>query len=276
MSTLEKDALTALVFKDWKPTERDKPIEHPFIKMNAEGKDKEQMKLRPLQVLKLNDSRAVLLLAAEPVIAGHSTPGVLSAYWFKRTGDSWSLDKRQEEVAMLGIFGHFADTSLHELWPGHFALAVYSNQAGGGQESQSLSLYKIDEQGVSSMVKDDALLLDMSTEGTQGCDERMQQVPGKKMRKRFNDLETQPVQCYDLKTKWSIKKGEAAPGDLLLESSARIFSNKEIGQDADRDGESYINYEFTAQARHDKQVFRYDAAKGGYQLDGRKNLLPDW
>ncbi|PXX37315.1 hypothetical protein [Undibacterium pigrum] len=89
VTSLDKDALTALVFKDWKPAEKDKPVWHPVIRMNQESKDKEQMTLRPLQVQQLGDDRAVLLLAAEPVIAGHGTPGVLSAYWFKRTGDRW-------------------------------------------------------------------------------------------------------------------------------------------------------------------------------------------
>ncbi|MFZ6744003.1 hypothetical protein ACO0LC_12295 [Undibacterium sp. JH2W] len=275
MTTLEKDALTALVFKDWKPAEKDKAIEHPFIKLNPDHKGKEQMLLRPLHVLKLNDSRAVLLLAAEPVGAWHGMPGVLSAYWFKRTGENWSLDKRQEEVDFLGIFGRFDDTSLHELWPGHFALAVYSHQAGGGEEGTNLSLFKIDEQQVSTITSEGGLMISSSTEGTLGCEERMKQVPGKKLRKRYNDIETQPVQCYDLKTTWSIKKGQTAPGDLMLETSARIFSNKEIGQDADPDGESYINYELTAQRKHDKQVFHYDPAAGVYQLHSRKKLLPD-
>lgn len=99
MTSLDKDALTALVFKDWKPAEKDKPVGHPVIRMDKERKDKEQMKLCPLQVQRQGDDSAVLLLAAEPLIAGHGTPGVLSAYCFKRTGDRWSLDERQDEVA---------------------------------------------------------------------------------------------------------------------------------------------------------------------------------
>jgi len=273
VTSLDKDGLTALVFKDWKPAEKDKAIGHPVVRMDKERKDKEQMKLRPLQVHRLGDDRAVLLLAAEPVIAGHSTPGVLGAYWFKRTDGRWSLDKRQDEVGWMGIFGRFHETEIHELWPGHFALAVYWYDAGGGQESKYLSLFKLDEQAVTAMIKEDSLLLDTSTEGTQGCEERMQQVPGKKIRKRWNDVDTPPVECHDLKSTWVIKKGQTTPGELIIDSAAIVFTNKEIGHDADQDGETYTNYDFTALASKGKQVFRYDAATGLYQRISGKSLL---
>lgn len=61
----------------------------------------------------------------------------------------------------------------------------------------------------------------------------------------------------------------------MLESTARIFANKEIAQDADQDGETYTSDEFTAVARKGKQVFRYDVATGLYQRISGKNLLPD-
>lgn len=50
------------------------------------------------------------------------------------------------------------------------------------------------------MLKDDGLLLDISTAGTPGCEERMQQLRGKKMRKRLNDREAPFAQCYDQKS----------------------------------------------------------------------------
>ncbi|PXX37314.1 hypothetical protein [Undibacterium pigrum] len=175
----------------------------------------------------------------------------------------------------MGVFGHFRETDIHELQTGHFALAVYWQDAGGGQESRYLSLFKLDEQVVTTMIKDDSLLLDISTAGTQGCEERMQQLPGKKIRKRLNDREAPFAQCYDQKSTWTIEKGQTATGDLTLESVARIFANKEVAHDADQDGETYTSYEFTATASKGKQVFRYDVATGLYQRISGKNLLPD-
>ncbi|MFZ6742793.1 hypothetical protein ACO0LC_06190 [Undibacterium sp. JH2W] len=281
VASLDANAMTKFVFPLW--TEQGS-IDHPQIKIDKKDKADQPMpvSLRPMQVVRLSDDSAVLLVAAEPIEAGHPTPGILGAYWFKRKADVWQLEKRDDQVAWLGAFGHFGAHHLQEVSPGQQVLAVDWSNSGMGQEMLAMALFKLDAQGISPMLKDNDVLLDMSTANSNGCEERMRQPIGKKQRVRLNDMDTEnpPRQCFELKSKWSIAKGKNGPGNLLIDGSAKIYSHKEIGKDgdpnSDNDGDTFTSFELSAQQLHGKQEYRYDAASGLYKKISGKDLVPDW
>ncbi|WP_295747940.1 hypothetical protein [Undibacterium sp.] len=274
--SLDRNGLMTLVFKDWSVVKGNSIVLSKDLKLDLKERNTPSMDLQPLQVVRLSDTRAVLLVAAQPVVVGHSSQAALGAYWFKLEGDQWSLENRQDEVAWLGSFGHFGSTKVLDLSSGKFGLIVESNYSGMGQEITFADLFFIGDHKITPMLNNqNALLFSTVIQLGTSCDKWIDQAPGTIRRFRLSDNDFSPQDCFKLNTKFQVKKGNTVPGNLILNSEAKMVVHRVIKQDSDGNN-SFTSFEQKTSAIQGTEEYRFDPKKERYAIVSGHSVVPEW
>ncbi|MFZ6657331.1 hypothetical protein [Undibacterium sp. TJN19] len=227
VQTLERRDLMRLVFKGWDSSQQKSIVKAPQLKVEIPALAVQGMRMDALQVVRLNEDIAVLLVkgealqpislnngpassavsaaaaaaaAAASLTSAPSTTSasmvqtLLAAYWFQRRGEAWSLVNRQDVVEWLTPVGPTGDSKIIELFPGNFALALeHAQLQKAGQKTEQnnwLSLYRITSDKVSLMLeKDKDLELAQHVESAPECTSMMRPTKGKHARLHVHDIE---------------------------------------------------------------------------------------
>ncbi|PXX43785.1 hypothetical protein DFR42_10353 [Undibacterium pigrum] len=275
--TLEPDALMKLVFKGW---QADSIVKRPILKIQDDGFNKNGMYLAPVKVLKLADDRAVLLTRAIPEDTGKISRDVLAAYWFKRDGEKWLLEARQDDIDSLRSVQEIKAVKIIELAPARQGLLIEYSQSQRGETDVLARLYMLRQHQITTLLPEnqDFMLL-MKEFNHADCTRRMKKAPGKPERVRLNDREGRDGNCLDIQVKLELKPGKDLPGEIVLSANAKMFEYREIERHdlPDANGEYFTSYEVIPSAPRSTMVFHYDEAKGKYQrVSGSRSFLPDW
>ncbi|MES2037887.1 MAG: hypothetical protein V4495_08625 [Pseudomonadota bacterium] len=275
--TLEPDALMKLVFKGW---QADSIVKRPILKIQDDEFNKGGMYLTPVKVLRLGDDRAVMLTRAIPLDTGKISRDVLAAYWFKRDAEKWVLEARQDDIDTLRSMQKINTVKIMELAPAKQGLLIEYGESHRGETGVFARLYMLAQHQMTVLIPENQdVLLGMKELNHADCIRRMKKAPGKPERVRLNDREGRDGNCLDIQVKLQLKPGKDLPGDIVLSSSAKMFEYREIEhQDIpDASGEYFTTYEVIPSTPRSTTVFRYDEAKGKYQvISGSKSFLPDW
>ncbi|MFZ6872366.1 hypothetical protein ACO0LF_09900 [Undibacterium sp. Di27W] len=275
--TLEPDVLMKLVFKGW---QADSIVKRPILKIQDDGFNKNGMYLAPVKVLKLADDRAVMLCRAIPEDTGKISRDVLAAYWFKRDGEKWLLEARQDEIDSLRSVQEIKTVKIMELASAKQGLLIEYSQSQRGETDVLARLYMLRQHQITTLLPEnrDFMLL-MKELNHADCSRRMKKAPGKPERVRLNDREGRDGNCLDIQVRLQLKPGKDLPGDIVLSANAKMFEYREIERHdlPDASGEYFTTYEVIPRTSRSAMVYRYDEAKGKYQIiSDIKSFLPDW
>jgi hypothetical protein len=275
---LQRDNLMKLIFKELKTEGNYTAVPAKYLKINDEYSHGEDMRVQSLQVVRLSDTRAIMLVKVAPISPGHSSQALLAAYWFKLADKKWFLDVRQDEVEWLGSSGDYGNTTVLELYPKHYALLVEYRWAGMGEDNTWANLYQLGDQKVTSLFGPDVDFMLAKSYGLGNeCDDSDVNAPIPKLHITVYERDPEPNKCFNIKTKWQLKQGKSAPGDFVLESVAKVSIYKETSRTTPDDPMNIeIMYQFNSTTERGTQVFQYDAAKGIYKRASGKSPLPAW
>ena len=248
VQTLEQRDLMRLVFKGWDIDDDKSLVSAPQLKAELPASAKSTaplaLRMQALHVQKLDENNAVLLVKGEAVDAG--LPSLIAAYWFHRRSDTWSLTKRQDVVEWLGASGRISKTSVVELFPGNFALAVEHSHVENNEVAIWLRLFRIGTESLSPMMEKakDAELLRHYESGPE-CENMMRPPKGKHSRLRLHLRENDngPPNCYDYLASWEMLPGTDAPGIVQLTYSGKSYRYQELGHTVDGNGERIVTYD---------------------------------
>lgn len=281
-NTLEPDALMKLVFKGWQKEGKNSIVKPPILKIQDGDISKKGMELEPVKVFKLDEKRAMMLVKATPTSVDQVSRDVLAAYWFKRDGEKWLLEARQDEIDTLLSKHEIKQVKLVDLATSTQGLLL---EYGGHQHQEKSSwtrLFKVGQhQLISMLAENEDFLSSMNAFNNADCLARMKKGLGKPERLRLNDRDGKSGNCLDIKVKLQIKPGKTSPGEIVLSSNAKMVEYREITPEVttsnDDGGEPYTTYEVIPSTPRSSMVYRFDEAKGKYQfVSGSKTFLPDW
>ncbi|MFZ6875840.1 hypothetical protein ACO0LF_27540 [Undibacterium sp. Di27W] len=273
VQTLEQRDLMRLVFKGWDVADDKAIVKAPQLKaeLPASAKPVAELALRmhALHVQKLAEDTAVLLVKGEPLESG--LPNLIAAYWFQRRGEAWSLTNRQDVVEWLAPDGRISKTSLVELFPGEFALAIEHSHVEKNEVNIWLRLLRIEADKISPLFdksKDPDLVRHF--ESGPECEGLMRAGKGKHLRLHLRDSDPAPPHCHDYLARWQLSPGTTMPGPLLLEFSGKIISYREVSHGTDSTGERLTGYDLLITPLLGKIKLVFDPATQQYVLQNDK------
>ncbi|MBC3918081.1 hypothetical protein H8L32_11385 [Undibacterium sp. CY18W] len=277
VQTLERRDLMRLVFKGW-DGEQNAVVKPPLLKaefpVSVSASLQAGLRMDALQVQRLNEDSAVLLVKGDTLDAGK--PTLLAAYWFHRRGEAWSLVSRQDVIEWLDNNGRnsaIGNTSIIELFPGQFALALEHSQLKQGVASTRLLLFRIDANNLVPMLdKTNGLDLAVHEESGPECVNIIRNANtassaharGRHVRLRVHENEAEPPNCHDYLAKWDIAMGSTAPGDITLNFADKHYRYQELAHTMDNEGERTSTYELQVSAQKGKKLFHFDADQQKY------------
>lgn len=262
VQTLEQRDLMRLVFKGWDINDDKDIIRTPQLKaeLPASIPTTTQLALRmhALHVQKLDADTAVLLVKGEPLASG--LPNLIAAYWFKRRGEAWSLTNRQDVVEWLAANGRISKTSMVELFPGDFAMAIEHSHVEKNEVHVWLRLLRIEADKITPLFdKDQDVDLVKHVESGPECESMMRPGKGKHPRLHLHENEQDPPHCYDYLAKWELAPGIAAPGPLIVEFAGKTYGYRQVSRMTDSAGERTNSYDFVITAQKGKKKLVFDA-----------------
>ena len=128
-------------------------------------------RVTPREVVRLSDSRAVLLTETVPLdgqghpLDAHVAGAWLGAYVFERQGEGWVLAQRQDAVDYLGFMGSFGETTVHRVAPTRLVLSATYGSCWQGYCGSWLSAWELQPGGVRQVL--DGVALSASNTGAQ-------------------------------------------------------------------------------------------------------------
>lgn len=268
-----------LVFKGW-DGEQNAVVKPPLLKaefpVSVSASLQVGLRMDALQVQRMNEDSAVLLVKGDALDAGK--PTLLAAYWFHRRGEAWSLVSRQDVIEWLENAGRqsaIGNTRIVELFPGQYALALEHNQLKPGGTSSRLLLFRLDTDNLVPLLeKGSEPDLLVHEESGPECVSIIRNAStasnphskGKHMRLRLRETEPEPPNCYDYLAKWDIVTGTTAPGDITLNFADKHYHYQEIAHTIDNDGERTSSYELQVISQKGRKLFRFDADRQKYMI----------
>lgn len=227
--------------------------------------------MQALHVQRLDENNAVLLVKGEPSEKG--LPTLIAAYWFNRRAEAWSLVNRQDVVEWLGAAGHVGNTSVVELFPGHFALAVEYGLVDKNESHFWLRLFRIGNEHVSPMMdKSGDVELARHFESESECGVLLRPLKGKNTRQRLHirENEANPPTCYDYEVTWDMISGSDAPGVLVVDYAGKTYQYLEVGHHTDTNGEHFTVYDLRMSAQKGRRKWVFDNDSQQYVLRDEK------
>lgn len=218
-------------------------------------------RVTPREVVRLSDSRAVLLTETVPLddqghpLDAHVSGAWLGAYVFERQGEGWVLAQRQDAVDYLGFMGSFGETAVHRVAPTRLVLGATYGSCWQGYCGSWLSAWELQPGGVRKVL--DSVALAASNTGAQEACEAL--LAG---RRRGRAAGGPRDACFDIEGTPRFAQGvrDDAPGALTLSFRGARTSE---GRPAAR----------TRVSRVDEQAV-YAWQDGGYVLTRGRNPVP--
>lgn len=270
VQTLEQRDLLRLVFKGWDGNSENAIVTAPQLKAelpaSVQASAPLALRMQALHVQRLNENSAVLLVKGEPTEPG--LPTLLAAYWFQRRAEAWSLTSRQDVVEWLGHSGRISKTSIVELFPGNFALAVEHSTVDNNEVMIVLQLFRLETDKLTPMLdKGKQVELLRHYESGPECENMMHPPKGKhsRMRLHLNENEAGPPNCYDYMAKWEISPGDDAPGLLTVDYAGKTYRYQEVAQTTDGNGERTITYDLQVGGQKGRKKLVFDTVSQKYQ-----------
>lgn len=206
-ATLKRAELMALAFPDSQgpgasPDQSDIVL-LPTIGDNGKavaGSEAEQKaEVSPREVVRLDDTHAVMLTDAVPLdedgspMNGHPQGAWLGAYFFEQGPDGWTLSGRNDAVDYQGFMGNLGQTKVERLANGQFVTLLTNGSCWQGTCGQWLSVFSLAPGKVRPMVTGIPLGAD-----NQGWDEACEKVlkaerPAQPPRGNCFDISGQPT-----------------------------------------------------------------------------------
>jgi hypothetical protein len=277
LNPLDQNRLTTLVFAGWSPAAT--IVQNSKLKLADSLMSRDGLNITPIQVVLISDNCAILLTKGEPLSAGHISGALLGAYWFKRVGDEWSLERRQDEIAWLGSSGNFGDVHAVLLSPQYHALLVEFDWDGMGQENRWFTVFGLGADKVTNLLdRNDDIHLSQHVFGTipeADCDELLKHPPLKPIRVTDSSIERDEgrVQdCLDLKANWSIVPGKNALADIHVNQVREMSNHRVVKSVSDENGNGSITYELKFGTRRSQLIFHFDEKLGRYRLISGRDL----
>lgn len=218
-------------------------------------------RVTPREVVRLSDSRAVLLTETVPLddqghpLDAHVAGAWLGAYVFERQGEGWMLAQRQDAVDYLGFMGSFGDTAVHRVAPTRLVLGTTYGSCWQGYCGTWLSAWELQRDGVRRVL--DGVALSASNTGAQAACEAIL-AGGRRARAAGGPRDA----CFDIEGTARFAQGlrDDAPGTLTLSFRGARTSE---GRPAARGRVSRV----------DEQAV-YAWQDGGYVLTRGRNPVP--
>jgi hypothetical protein len=221
-ASLKRAELMALVFPDSqgpgaKPGQPD-TVSLPEIgndgKVVAGSEAEQKAQVSPREVVKLDDTHAVMLTETVPVddrgqpMNGHVNGAWLGAYFFEQSAQGWKLSGRNDAVDYLGFMGNLGNTKVERMAAQRFALTITNGSCWQGYCGEWLSVYSLDAGKVRPLVS--AVPLAATNEGAdEACE---------KVLKSEKPEEAPNGACYDISGTPAFVAGADAdaPGELRI------------------------------------------------------------
>jgi hypothetical protein len=261
--SLHRNELMVTLFPQW--TEK---VPHATLMVSEDNKktappSAEDFEIHPDQVVRLSEDRAVMITAAAPLDENGKaqdstgTQGLLSAFWFKRDGDVWLPDGRQDQVDWVGTHGNAGGGYVAQLG-GKFVMTAGGALCTQGYCSSWLDVYALGPDKVSKLTKE-SIELESDNEGVVDCTEAFEQPDGKPVRHEEGGSRQA---CFRSESKWTWDKSGGALLRLVLNITNTTETRTEVEQASAVDGDSdaadasengpYIS---TVKRSHDKAVY---------------------
>ncbi|MBS0429610.1 MAG: hypothetical protein JSR41_20205 [Proteobacteria bacterium] len=175
--SLRRQDLMPLAFPGWQDNDTAR-VGHPALpelgddgRPVADSAKPTAARVTPREVVRLSDSRAVLLTETVPLddqghpLDAHVSGAWLGAYFFERQGESWVLSQRQDAVDYLGFMGSFGETAVHRVAPARLVLGATYGSCWQGYCGSWLSAWELRRDGVRRVL--DGVALSASNTGAQ-------------------------------------------------------------------------------------------------------------
>ncbi|WP_035052044.1 hypothetical protein [Andreprevotia chitinilytica] len=240
--------------------------------------------LDPDQVVRLAEDRAVLITTGSEVdehgasLAGHPSPGLISAYWFKRDGERWIADGSQNEVDWIGFSGTPGKTQVVKLSANRFALSAEPSSCWQGYCGTWFALYELGAHKVTPLLKEEALASDNINAMSVDCEPVLKRPAGSVDQHEEEDATRH--ECYSVTGQWHIqagKSGKDQPGDLVIDFLSRTEHLKTLkAAEEDEDGNVTSQALVASTIEHSKQRALYRYQNGSYKRVSGTNPVPSF
>lgn len=167
----------------------------------------------------LEDGRMVLVANAQPPAAdgpSHGQPGLLNVYFLRKTGNSWQVLQRFENLAEMGSNGVFGAVEWLNLAPAKPAFLLHHGWTGQGQTISSFSLFALGQDKVQELTPEG---IPEHTDNDGDC---------------LEDTD----KCWNLEGKWRLEPARNASPyqDIIVdysgEQSTRASANSSVASSA--------------------------------------------
>lgn len=274
-----------LVFPTWEPKGKNQiqDINQPSDQVQTSSTPAEnelRYRITPQQVIQLDADHAVMITGSAlvdqtgEIAGGHASPGIISAFWFKKDKDLWTFVSQQDEVATAGKYGEPDETKVIRLDQTRFAIAIESSDCFQGECFTNLALYEIGQSEIKPLLNT-AISLSASNVESRDCEATMSQAVGKTIERQLEEDHFSAHECYDITGKWHIDAKGHQPGDLIVEFNGKQEHQIELSREdgATENDPTLIKIQSTLNEIKQKQIFRYK--NGQYQPVSGKNPNPE-
>ena len=268
----------SLVFKDWQASGDAAIIKPAALNSSLAEVGKQGMRLEAVKVLQLSENTAILLARAIPLKTDKASKDALAAYWFKRDGERWMLDARQDVMDWLASAYEIKSMKRLELALDSQAVLIEYDRPGFREHNLSGRLYLLRQQTLRSLLPDNQdFMLEKNAYNSSDCLDRIKSAPGKPVRIELNDRDGVTGNCLAIEASLQIKPGKGSFPDIAINTRAKTIEYRKVREFENPDDmQSYTVFDVIADSLRASELYRYNASKQQYQLLSGKKLLPAW
>ncbi|MGT2433543.1 hypothetical protein ACU4GI_02115 [Cupriavidus basilensis] len=224
--SLKREALIRLAFPGWRDDDKGRVVRARLPDQEYKGKGEaplveDTIDVKPIQVIRLDDTHAVMLTEGVTVDEGgtrndsHAAGAWLGAYFFTRNGEAWQLDRRVDGYDYTGVEGSLGQSSVTKISATDFALTQTWGSCWQGYCGSWASVYRLAPGQISTLLDSVA----MSAENSGALEPCADALAGKPLApaERGTDSQDDGEQvCYQVEGKPAFALGTDAPGELTL------------------------------------------------------------
>ncbi|WP_322032654.1 hypothetical protein [Paraburkholderia sp. J76] len=227
----------------------------------------ERLDIRPREVIRLDDTHAVMLTEGVEIgdddtpVDSHSSGAWLGAYFFRLDGGRWTLERRIDGTDYAGFMGTYGQSRVVRLSPREFGLLLESGSCWQGYCGSWLNIYDLAPGRVDKLA--DGIRTAASNLGGKEECEKILKRDGDFLASKFaphGESTGGSPQCFDVDSQISVIPGINGPGDVTLSfSGSATATNNSSTQVKSVDG-----------------VAVYRIENGRYQLVEGSNPVPSF
>ncbi|MFJ1251744.1 hypothetical protein [Cupriavidus sp. CuC1] len=231
--SLKREALILLAFPAWRDDDKGRVVHAALPDLDYKGKGEaplveDTIDVKPIQVIRLDDTHAVMLTEGVVVDEGgtrndsHAAGAWLGAYFFTRNASAngegaggWQLSRRVDGVDYTGVEGALGQSSVARISATDFALTLTWGSCWQGYCGSWASVYRLEPGQISTLLGGVA----MSAENSGALEPCNEALSGKSdvLAERGTDSQDAGEQvCYAVEGKPAFALGADTPGDLTV------------------------------------------------------------